>query len=82
MAEQITEDTLFGESSCINSYLHRFNIKQAFAEGVVEICDICGQKEFFKIVNDRVDNINYLAYHARQALPPQNPLFIHEYPKQ
>ena len=76
-----TEDSFWGQSECLNSYLHRFKIQDQFEDGVVEMCEICGQREFFKVVDGRVDNVNYLSFHARQALPPQHPRFIHEYGK-
>lgn len=70
---------MFDESECQNAYLHRFYIQYQFEEGVIECCEICGQQEFFKVVDGRVDNNHYLAFHARQALLPQDPRFTHEY---
>lgn len=70
---------LFLDSECLNGYLHRFSIQQQYPEGVVEICEICKERRFFKVVDGRVNNVEYLGSHARQALLPQHPLFYHEY---
>lgn len=47
-----------------------------------EICNRCGDRKFFKAdLKGRVDNIRYLRFHIRQALPLWHPLFKHEYEK-
>lgn len=74
-------DSFWGNSQCCDSYLHRFNIVNQYFDGVLERCELCGEEQFFPIVNGELDNIDYLSYHARQALMPQHELFIHEYPK-
>jgi hypothetical protein len=65
-------------SKCIGSWLHRFEIVEEYSEGVKEVCMICGKTKFFKIIDGKVDNFNYMAYHYRQALPPYHPYYYHE----
>ncbi len=67
------------ESRCRNSWLHRFNIVNQYEEGVMEICEICRTKRFFRVVQGKVNNMEYMRYHMRQALRPEHPLFYHEY---
>lgn len=72
-------DLFWGNSQCLDSWLHRFKIIEQFKDGILERCEICGQEEFFKVIDGRIDNVEYLSYHARQALLPFHPLFAHEY---
>jgi hypothetical protein len=74
-------DDFWGYSECANNYLHRYEIIEESLDGVVEQCSLCGDKQFFKIIDGRIDTTNYLLYHARQALPPFHPLYKHEYQK-
>jgi hypothetical protein len=74
-------DSFWGHSECIDSWLHRFNIVEAYENGIKERCEICGEEIFNLVVDGRVDNIEYLSYHARQALMPQHELFNREYAK-
>lgn len=67
------------ESKCLNGWLHRFNLSEQGEFGVFEVCDRCRQRVFFRVSNGRINNENYLKYHARQALPPNHPLFYREY---
>jgi len=64
-------------SQCKNSYLHRWEIVQVYQEGVRERCEICNKVKFFKT---NIANKDYLGFHNRQALQPNNKLFTHEYP--
>lgn len=73
------DDSLWGNSECQDAWLHRFQIIKPYEVGVLERCEICGQEEFFPVVDGRVDNAEYLSYHARQALMKQHELFNHEY---
>lgn len=75
-----TTDSFWGQSNCLDSWLHRFDIVQAYEEGVLERCEICNEEVFFPVANGRPDNVNYLSYHARNALMPQHEYFIREYP--
>lgn len=70
---------MWGNSECIDSWLHRFEIVMAHETGVMERCTICGTEQFFPVVNGTTDNAEYLSYHARQALMKQHELFYHEY---
>lgn len=67
-------------SQCYGDWLHCFNLVESRYEYSLEVCEICGQEEYFQVVDGRVDNMNYIEYHARQCLPKQHPLFRHEYP--
>lgn len=71
-------DDFFMYSLCYNDYLHRFSIKAEYPEGVLEVCEICGLDKFFRIIDGKVDNTEYMAWHARQALFPLHPYYYHE----
>ena len=73
-----TQD-LFSESYCLNGYLHRYKLAEQYTDGVVEMCEVCKDRYFFRVVDGRIDNNEYLSKHARQALMKQHPLFSHEY---
>lgn len=68
------------KSRCVGSWLHRFSIKNEWIDCVQEVCEICGTSAFFKIVDGKIDNLDYIKHHMRQILVPQHPLFSHEYP--
>lgn len=70
---------MWGNSECLDSWLHRYQIIQPYENGVLERCDICGDELFSPVVDGRVDNMEYLSYHARQALMPHHELYKHEY---
>lgn len=70
----------FEDSACIDTWMHRYEIKRDWGNCVMEVCDICGDEQYFEILSGgRCDNINYLSYHLRLALPPYHPLHMHEY---
>lgn len=71
----ITKDPFFQNSKCLNSYLHRFNIKEEYPEGVKEVCEICGMSKFFRVIDGKVSNAEYMSYHLKQALPPFHPYY-------
>ena len=81
ISSEKTIESFLEQSQCLEGWLHRFVIVDQYFDGVLERCEICGQEEFFQIIDGRVNNENYLAYHARQALLPQHELYIHEYGK-
>lgn len=66
-------------SYCRGGFLHRYEIVQEFPEGILEMCEICKDRKFFKLVNGQTDNLKYISYHIRQALPPTHKQFIKEY---
>lgn len=68
-------------SKCGNSWLHRFDIIEQYQDGVLEVCKICRKKKFFRAVAGRPDNNVYIAYHNRQLLPRNHPLYEREYPR-
>ncbi len=45
------------------------------------MCEICHKRVFFHVSQGKVDNLDYLAYHNRQALPVYHPNFLREYPQ-
>jgi len=71
--------SFFRESQCKNKYLHRFEIVEEYEEGVLEVCEICKKKKFFKLIDGRPDNLSYMDYHIRNALPAQHPYYFHEH---
>lgn len=69
-------DSFFQNSYCTNSYLHRFDIKETYPDGVLEVCEICHMRKFFKVTDDgRVDNVSYMSYHLKQGLHPSHPFY-------
>lgn len=66
-------------SQCKNQYFHRFKIVGEYPEGVMENCEICGMNKFFRIIDGKLNNYEYMAYHLRQALPQFHPYYDHEY---
>lgn len=73
-------DEYWLKSECGNGWLHRFAIQQQWFDCVQEVCEICGQEEFFQIFDGRIDTLNYGDLHMRQWIQPLHPLFIREYP--
>lgn len=74
-----TNHSFWQNSQCLNSYLHRFEIKEEYTEGILEVCLICRTKKFFRIIEGKVNNQTYMSYHIREALPSIHPLFSREY---
>jgi hypothetical protein len=72
-------DIYWGMSECGNSFLHRFNIIEQYPECVVEVCEICGQKAYFKTINGKCNNFDYLDHHLRQALFKAHPQYYREW---
>lgn len=75
------EHPFFQNSKCLNSWLHRFEIKAEYPQGVMEVCEICKKKKFFRLIEGKVDNANYMSWHIRLALPTFHPLYEREFPK-
>ncbi len=71
----IVKHNFYQNSQCLNSYLHRFEVKREYPQGVLEVCEICHKRMFFKIIDDKVDNQNYMSYHIHNALPPFHPMY-------
>lgn len=71
----MTKHPFFEYSYCINGYLHRFEIKEEYEDGVLEVCEICHQRKFFKLIDGQVNNKNYMSYHIKSILPPQHPFY-------
>lgn len=65
-------------SECLGGYLHRYKILESLRGGLVERCELCGDKQFFP--HDTPAH-KYLEYHVRQALQVNDPRFLREYPQ-
>lgn len=72
-------DPFWRHSQCLGSWLHRFVIANNYGDCVHEVCQICGQSQFFRIIDGQCNNLEYLDYHLRQALVPQHKYYSHEY---
>lgn len=77
--ENIPDDDFWQNSMCEGEYLHRFRIVNEYPQGVLEICDICGMDKFFRIIEGKVNNYEYMSWHVRQALPDFHPYYFHEH---
>jgi hypothetical protein len=62
-------------------WLHKFETARQWEDCIEEVCVRCHERVYHKIVDERVDNRNYVSYHAREVLQPNHPLFLHEYPQ-
>lgn len=71
----------WNNSKCINQWFHRFKIVFQIPQGVLEQCEICHKRKFFKMVQGRTNNMEYIAYHNRQCLPREHNNFKREYNK-
>jgi hypothetical protein len=54
-------------------------IESEYEDGVMEVCEICHKTQFFKLIDGKSDNLSYMNWHTRNALPPSHPLFYHEF---
>lgn len=63
-------------SNCKNGWLHRYNFKRVFEDGVEEVCEVCRDRKFFK---NNGSNYQYLSYHMRSVLRPSDTRFSKEY---
>lgn len=68
----------FRNSLCLGQYLHRFKIVEEYPEGVLENCEICHKSKFFKVIEGKLNNQEYMNYHFRNALPSFHPYYEHE----
>ena len=76
-----SKHNFFQNSECRNGYLHRFNIEEEYPEGVLEVCEICFLRKFFRVMDNQLDNQEYMSWHVRNALPVDHELFLHEFPE-
>lgn len=72
-------NSFFEYSYCCNSYLHRFEIKEEYEEGVLEVCEICHKRKFFKLIDGLLDNKAYMSWHIKSILPQQHPFYEHQH---
>ena len=77
----MTKHPFFENSLCLNSYLHRFEIKEEYDNGVLEVCSICYKRKFFKLLDGRLNNKEYMSWHIKSALPQSHPFYEHQYTK-
>lgn len=75
----MVKHSFFQNSLCLNKYLHRFDIVEEYPEGVLEVCQICKHKKFYKVIDDRLNNADYMSYHFANVLPPNHPLYQHQH---
>lgn len=75
----MVKHSFFQNSLCKNKYLHRFSIKEESTTGVLEVCEICKLRHSFKVIDEKLNNADYMNWHIRNALPPQHPLYFHEH---
>ena len=67
--------SFYQNSYCRNGYLHRFEIQEEYEEGVLEVCEVCHLRKFFKILDDKIDNEEYMSWHLKQVMPPDHPMY-------
>jgi len=72
--------TSWDNSRCKGIWLHRMSISRQWPDAVEERCEICGKAKVFKVFDGKADNLEYIAWHIRLALPRNHKLFSHEYP--
>lgn len=60
-------------------WLHKFEIFSQDDRGVLEICVRCGLRKVFEVREGKINNLDYLSYHVRNALPKEHNLFLREY---
>jgi hypothetical protein len=60
---------------CGNSFLHKFKIEEEYTNGVLEVCEICFLRKFFKVLDNKLDNREYMSWHLKQALPYHHPMY-------
>jgi hypothetical protein len=65
-------------SQCVNGFLHDFQIKMYYPDGLLEVCEKCHHKQLFR--ND-IPNQKYLLAHQRMALQKWMPRYQKEYAK-
>ena len=62
-----------------NGWLHDYQIIAEFPICVVEMCARCKDRKYFAVVQNRMNNLEYVDYHVRQCLQPWHPLYQREY---
>lgn len=75
----MVKHNFFQNSLCLNRYLHRFEIQQEYPNGVLEVCKICKLKKFFKVIDDQLNNYDYMSWHLIYALPTNHPYYRESY---
>jgi len=64
-------------SECrISGWLHDYRIVKTLPDGVIEVCQRCRDKQYFR---NNTPNTVYLSYHNRPALQRQHSRFFKEY---
>lgn len=74
-----TKHPFWQNSYCKNGYLHLFEIKEEYDEGVKEVCRICKMTKFFRVIEGKLNNQDYMSYHIRYSLPPFHPMHERQY---
>lgn len=63
-------------SECQAGFLHDFEIQVIYPDGVLEVCQKCRKKKYFR---NETPNHVYLSYHARIALQSYHRRYAKEY---
>ncbi len=71
-------DDFYQNSLCPEGlWLHKYMILEQFPEGVLEVCERCGDRKLF---SRNVPNEVYLSYHLRSGLQRYHTRFTKEFP--
>jgi len=71
--------SFFQNSKCLGQYLHRFRIGKEYPQGTLEVCEICHKQKFFRVIDGKFNNQEYMSYNIRLILPDFHPYYYHEY---
>lgn len=71
--------SFFQHSLCLNKFLHTFDIVEEYPDGVVEVCQRCKKKKFFKVIDDKLNNADYMSWHFGHILPQNHPFYYHQF---
>lgn len=70
-------DDYYQNSLCSEGlWLHDYRIIKTYDHGVIERCEKCKDRKYFRI---KESNRNYLSYHIRSGLRPEQKRFSKEY---
>lgn len=64
------------KSECHGGWMHRYEIIEQDENGVLEICPICHDMQYFP---HNIPSHEYLNYHIRSMLQLNNSRFYYEY---
>lgn len=68
------------DSICTDVWLHRYNPVLTTDYGVCDVCELCGDEQYYRILGDgSSDNQEFLSHNLRLALTSAHPQSKHEY---